>query len=234
MSKLTIDLNCIHNPNPAMLKEFKDNNAMDLFNEHIPSYVNEKRCFNAAAASNKLLKHSITHLYRVQTKDGKEWCYMGNEIYARDYFNNVVMHYRQIGKWTKPVFAKTMGLSPGMLKDNTDINKALEAQTKWIEIDHEEIVYEYPWEDIKPILEKWKSEGVITDEVQLVAISGSQKYSKPYSFYEFLNLDFSDLVLISRAGRSLEIRDKDLTTEVLGKLRSKLNDQAIEQIGKVK
>ena len=145
------------------------------------------------------------------------------------------MHaFRTVGKFEKPVIEKTMGINQGRIVGNSDIPKMMEAAVKEVSIDHFETIYEFAWEDIKPQLEQWKQQGIITDESQLYIIVGNQKYGKPFTWDEWLNLDIDDLILLSRAGNRFQglLKGQELTKEVLGALREKLQAEVIAEIGK--
>ena len=186
--QLSVSLDEIKNPHPAILKAYDDANARHLFFEHIPVYVNEKSVFMAAKASKKPIKHEITGLYRKRI-NGKEYVCFHEEIIALDYFGNVVMHNRMVGRYELPIIGKVYGLNPGMIHGNSDINKMMEAQEREVSIDSIETIHEFEFEAIKPQLLKWKEQNIISDKTPLYVWDGdgkTSKYSKPYTWEEWI------------------------------------------------
>ena len=72
-----------------------------------------------------------------------------------------------------------MGSNPAMLRNNSDVNKAIEASEKEVSIESNEDVYEYEFEQIKPQLEEWYRKGIITDEQTKFYVWTNKKYITP-------------------------------------------------------
>ena len=113
------------------------------------------------------------------------------------------MSTRLLGRYELPIISKTMGLNPGLIKGNSDINRMLENQEKEVSIERNETTYEWEFEQIRDQLEECYKKGIITDETKLYAWVLNKKYSKPYSFREFMDLSIDDFVLLANFAEKL-------------------------------
>ena len=147
--KLTVNLDEIKNPNPAILAAYRDAKAEDLYFRNIPENVNEERLFLHSKSSNTPIRHLITHLYRKLDFDGKEYCYFGEELFSRDYFSNEIQHFRTVGKYSLPIISKTYTLNPGRIVATSDIQKLQEKQEREVGISSTKEILEFPWTDIR-------------------------------------------------------------------------------------
>ena len=125
-------------------------------------------------------------------------------------------------------------MNPGRIVGNSDISKMKEAQEREVGISEMREVLEFPWQDIRPQLEQWYYEGIINHESQLYVIIGNNRYGKPFTWKEWLNLEISDLVMLSRAGVRYQelLKDQELTPEILKMLREKLQGDLLTELAK--
>ena len=106
---------------PGVLNAYRDNGAMDLYTgDDSPAVRNEAVVFSASRVSKKPVKNVITAIYRRKLSD-REVCFMHNAISCVDYFGNHVSSFRTIGRYSLPIISKVMGITPGMIKGNTDM-----------------------------------------------------------------------------------------------------------------
>ncbi|MBA3724838.1 MAG: hypothetical protein H0W89_08255 [Candidatus Levybacteria bacterium] len=91
---LQIDLNIIHNPNPAIKTAYVNSGASDQFYpfQQTSEFLNEKRIFTYAAKTKnnpegQKISHKIVSLYRIR-KDDKEYCYFYEHLLVRDRLEN--------------------------------------------------------------------------------------------------------------------------------------------------
>lgn len=102
---LHVDLGQGYYPHPEILKVFKDNGAMHLYNENVPMYKNEERLFLAAAASKKPIAHKINAVYRRRV-NRREYAYFFDACFGKDFFGNPIYFTRLLGKYSIPKISK--------------------------------------------------------------------------------------------------------------------------------
>src|SRR6476619_2787405 len=155
---LSIDLEIIHNPNPMLVQTYEDAKATPMwFDRNMrPEYVNEERIFAAARASKKSIKHNIFSLYRKQV-GSREFVYLFDHCVAKDYFQNNVDHTRLIGKWDRPVITQKHGINVHSLRSDSQPESGPIGDP---EVESVEEVYDYPWEQMRDQLIKWKESGI--------------------------------------------------------------------------
>jgi hypothetical protein len=163
--ELKIDLDKIMNPNPNLVKAYKDANALSISfelghdGEHYnsPEFTNERRIFTASSSSKVPIRHNIFAVYRRKV-GSKEYCYFFDLMMTKDYFANPVDHTRLCGKYTVPEIVTRYAINPSVIRsDSAQISPV--AQPPEIVGNHE--VYEYEWNAIVPQLRKWWESGVI-------------------------------------------------------------------------
>jgi len=199
--QISIDLDRIYNPNPALVKTYEDADATSIWfdKDHRPEYTNEARILAASKASKKPVKHNIFSLYRKQvTAGGKDYCYFFDHMLTKDYFGNNVDHTRLIGRWDKPLITRQRYFDPNVLKTGSS-----EPSEGGASIESNETVYDYEFAKIRNQLVKWKEEGIIGDKANYYVVVGSNKYSMPYSWDQWLNLSIADLELLGLYGKRL-------------------------------
>lgn len=232
---LEIKLDEIKNPNPAILATYKEANAMELFWPHRPEYKNEERIFLSSKASGKPVKHEITGIYRKQLPGGKEYVFFFEHLVTKDYFGNVVDHTRLVGRYEKPVIQHHFGLNQGSIKANSDINEMMKPEQHLPEVESTETVHEFEFEKIKPQLIKWHDDGIINNNTKLYAWASNIKYSKPYTWKEWLELPMDDLVLLGKVGNKFTgiLKTQDMTKEILDAFRNTAKDTIKEELTKI-
>lgn len=201
---LKIDLDQIMFPPEELTRKYRESNATELYTinvEQRPETQNERRLFNSANSSKKPLKHKVISIYRKQ--EGKrETCFFYEHLTAYDYFGNVLDHTRTCGRYESPTFRTQYGLNPAMFKGNDLTAGAPEAQAQPPEVQSTEMVYLWDWDQIRGQLISWEKEGVIDDKTNLYAYANNgRKYSMPYTWDQFISLDFDSLVLLGEHGR---------------------------------
>jgi hypothetical protein len=227
---LHVDLDQRFYPHPEILKAYKDNGAMDLFNANAPSYVCEERLFLASKASKKPIHHKIQAVYRRRV-NRKEFCFFHNACFTKDYFGNIVDFFRIVGKYQVPVISKQFGLNPATIKSNSDLNQMMESQEKKRHVSGMQDYYQYEFEDIKPQLLEWRSKNIIDDNTALYAWTGDRRYNV-LRWDDFINLGIDDLVLMGQAGKKFEgvLQGQHITPEILVALREKMKSEVIAEI----
>ena len=144
----------------------------------------------------KQIKHSIFGLYRKQIGN-QEYVYFFDHMVAKDYFQNNVDHTRLIGKWDKPIITRQFGINPATLKSDS----APEPTESEASIESVEEVYDFPWEQTRDQLIKWKESGIIGEKAIFYVVVNNRKYSMPYTWDQWLNLSISDLELFGLHGK---------------------------------
>ncbi len=198
--QISVNLDQIFNPNPKLVQTYAEAKATDLFafdRDNRAEFQNEARVFAAARASKKPIKHNIFSLYRKQIGN-QEYVYFFDLMIAYDYFQNKVDHTRLIGHWSKPFITRKWGLDPLTLKSDS---RPEPGQIGDPEVDSTEEVYDYPWEQMRDQLVKWKESGIIGDKAIFYVVKDNRKYSMPYSWDQWLNLSMSDLELLGLNGK---------------------------------
>lgn len=90
--------------------------------------------------------------------------------------------------------------------------------------------YEFESEALKPQLEEWYKKGIITDEgTNFYAWVGNKKYSKPYSWSEFMGLSLDDLVLLANFSEKLitAFKTDEITANMLQTLRQTIREELL-------
>lgn len=195
--QVSIDLDQIFNPNPKLVQTYEDAKATHIWIDkgHRPEYINEARVFAAAKASKKNIKHNIFSLYRKQV-GSKEYCFFFDHLIAKDYFGNNVDHTRLIGRWEKPEITRQKFFDPMVLKTGSHEPSEGEAS-----VESTETVHEYEFSKIRDQLVKWKETGIIRENANYYVVVGSNKYSMPYTWDQWLNLSIADLELLGLYGK---------------------------------
>ena len=139
------------------------------------------------------------------------------------------MHNRTLFRYQIPVVSKVYGLNPAMLRNNTDVNKAIEASEKEVSIESNEDVYEYEFEQIKPQLEEWYKKGIITDSQTKFYVWTNRKYAKPFTFREFMDYSIEDLVLMTQYNDKLStaFKTSEINAEMLSALRKTIREELL-------
>lgn len=198
--ELKIDLDQIMNPHSAILKAYADANAKDLFFPYKPEYMNEKRIFEASKSSGSPVKHLITGIYR-KAAGSKEYVFWHEHLQTFDYFKNSIDHTRFVGRYEVPVITRNFAINPaGITSDTTQVKP----ESGPPEIESMKTIHEFEFEELKPQLMKWKEQNIITDETHLYCWVGPIKYSKPYTWEEWLNLSIDDLVVLGKVGNRFD------------------------------
>lgn len=200
---LTIDLNEVKNPHPAVLKAYKDSGVQDQFYpiQDEASIINEKRIFNIANAGNangekNKIRHKIRSIYR-RAVGNKEYCFFHEWLQTVDFFKNTLDHSRVVGKYSYPRIVTSQGINPATLEYGT--GQAPMPSALYAQIESVEERYDWSFEEIKPQLLKWYDEGIIDENTNLYAWSGTRKYTVN-EWDQFINLNLSDLILINKVG----------------------------------
>lgn len=194
-SQQKIDLERIFNPNPRIIKAFKDADAMSLFVEKDirSEFVNERRIFDVSNESKKPVKHKIQGIYRRKSSGGKEYIYFHEFLATADYWNNPVQWTRLVGKFDLPEIVQRYGLNPNSITNEQQKPTALPA-----EIQSVDTVYEFEFESIKNQLKEWYKKGIIDENTHFyVEVDGRKYGNKHLSFEQFISLPIEDLVLLA-------------------------------------
>lgn len=164
---------------PQVLQAYKD---ADFFDQYVPNAGEEnvKEFWSIVDQVKQPVKREITKVVRLK-KGGKEYFYYQEELTTKDHVKNEHHCFHTVGKYKIPVF-----------------NSAYDPNTRKIkakEIVREEEVYELEWP------KDWNQEleDLIKEDVDLVAITTGRKYGG-YSFDDFKEHDFNDLVFFGRHG----------------------------------
>jgi hypothetical protein len=122
-----------------------------------------------------------------------------------------------------------MGLTVSAMRDNTNPEKMRPAPLA-PEIERNEEIHEFEFEKLKPQLIKWHDEeNVIDENTRLYIWVDGIKYSKPYTWDEWLNLEINDLVLLGKYGKKFDsVLGQDMgTKEILQALRNTLKEELL-------
>lgn len=205
VEELKVDLSAVANPHPLLLKAYEEAGAMELF-EGIesmrPEYQGEKRIIETSAGSNAPIKFHIGGIYR-RSVGSSEFVFFHCHMSTLDFFQNPIDHTKFQGRWAKPVIVTRKSINPAAIRMGG--TKKIEPTPQDPEIQGFETIYDYEFTAIKPQLLKWKQQGVINDLTHFYAWPlGPTKYSKPYNWEEWFNLDMSDLILLAKVGNRFD------------------------------
>lgn len=227
--ELSIDLNKMWTPSELITNAYKEANAMDLFFADRSEFVNERRIWDASRASDPpaAIKHNIFSLYR-KVVGSKEYLLFHETLYTTDYFKNGVDWTRYLGVVTVPKIVRRRSINPATIKSNTDRVSPSDGPP---EVESNEDVYLWPFEQVKKQIRSWREQGVIPQTAKFIAWVPPNKYSV-INFEDFLELEIEDLVLINKMGSKLTGLYKPGDPAILQTLKAMMKDAVKEQLAK--
>jgi hypothetical protein len=199
-TKLKIDLDKPQNPNPLIVSTYEKYpdlwSTVKIGDFYLSAEWNGEKRFFDIVDNNEEDKHetlhTITAIYKRQVGE-RLVCWFNEHLQNFDWNSNPIDHTRTLGKFSLPRIHNKM----------TRDNKGNKQYTPEI-MDHTTI-YEYDWEDLKEQLVQWHDKGMFDESIQYIVFdSNGQKYSKPYSYQEFFDLNMESLLLLGKYGRKLE------------------------------
>jgi hypothetical protein len=200
--QISVNLEQIWNPNPGLVKAYADAKATELFvfdRDNRSEYLNEARIFNAARASKKPIKHVLFGLYRKLLPSGKEVLYFFDNCSSKDYWQNDIGPWtRLIGKWDKPQISQPWGLDPASLKSDSAPEPGPLGDPSIMGF---ETQYDLEWNSMHDQILKWRGDGTIPETAIYYVVIGQRRYSVPYAFEQWFNLDIESLELLGEHGR---------------------------------
>ena len=142
---------------------------------------------------------------------------------TQDYFQNRLDWTRIVGRYDKPVLSQTHAMAVGLLRsDGTP-----EPIRSNVDIESMGTVHEFEFEKIKPQLIDWKKKDIIDEETKLYAWIDGIKYSAPYTWSQWLNMDLPDLVLLREHGKkyagiikTMDPNDPEILDLITAKVKS--------------
>ena len=159
--------------------------------------VNEKNFLEQAKAAKEPITKSITKIVRIKDKK-QEYFWYGEEWTSHDNNGNEIQFYNDpIGKYEDPVFRQTIDIQTG--------------EKVATEIIRREKVYELKWpEDFTEDMEER-----VDEKVDLLVIHLNRKYGG-FSFADFRERSFDELVMFGRFGTYNPVIQKELEKEKKG------------------